>query len=234
MGCHLIDPPYRVLGLGYPKEVEAHVGQVFTQDWIPEHLPESCPISSQVKMTFPAVDDKGEVELYWYDGGMQPFRPDLIPEDHPIGDRNGANGAMMIGTEGIISCGTYGRDPVLHTSSGEVRRMPEGHGGDRILHDQPEWGHQLLWTRACKAGYGSREHAALTSAFDYSGPLTETVLMGNLAIRSHALLREDEQGDREHYGRKKLQWDGSKMEITNLKEANQYVGRAYRPGWKYI
>jgi hypothetical protein len=61
--------------------------------------------------------------------------------------------------------------------------------------------------------------------------MTETVLMGNLAIRSY-MLRKGEGRNVKYYGRKKLLWDGENMKITNLEEANQFVGREYREGWK--
>ena len=62
--------------------------------------------------------------------------------------------------------------------------------------------------------------------------MTETVLMGNLAIRSYMLGKKDERGRMEFYARKKLLWDGENMRITNLEEANQFVGRQYRKGWE--
>jgi hypothetical protein len=65
-----------------------------------------------------------------------------------------------------------------------------------------------------------------------SGPFTETVLMGNLAIRSHQLRRENASGREEYFGRKKLYWDGVNMKITNLEEANQFVTKPYRKGWE--
>ncbi len=89
-----------------------------------------------------------------------------------------------------------------------------------------------MWVDACKAGFGSDEHLALTSSFDYAGPMTETVLMGNLAIRSYMLRKENGRGRMEYFGRKKLLWDGGNMRITNLEEANQFVGRVYREGWE--
>ncbi|MBL4603895.1 MAG: Gfo/Idh/MocA family oxidoreductase [Emcibacteraceae bacterium] len=58
MACHLIDPPFRVLGLGYPTEVESSVGAMYSQDWIPDYLPESCPPSSRTQLKFPASDKK--------------------------------------------------------------------------------------------------------------------------------------------------------------------------------
>ena len=105
-----------------------------------------------------------------------------------------------------------------------------------VTYDQPkqkeaEHGHHRKWIDAIKAGFDSTEHKALTSSFDYSGPLTETVLMGNIAIRSYMLRKKARRGH-DYYGRKKLLWDGNAMRITNLEEANQFVGRDYRKGWE--
>jgi len=97
---------------------------------------------------------------------------------------------------------------------------------------ESEYGHQRKWVDACKAGFKSKEHLALTSSFDYAGPMTETVLMGNLAIRSYMLRKENSKGQMEFFARKKLLWDGENTRITNLEEANQFVGRTYRKGWE--
>ena len=93
-----------------------------------------------------------------------------------------------------------------------------------------ESGHQVSWTRACKAGFESKEHKALTSSFDYSGPLTETVLMGNLAIRSYQT--KDASG--KFPGRKKLLWDGKAMKVTNYDDANRFVKRDYTQGFGLV
>ena len=74
-------------------------------------------------------------------------------------------------------------------------------------------------------------HKELTSSFDFSGPLTESVLMGNLAIRSYQQGVKNSSGRMDFPGRKKLLWDGPNMKITNYDEANQYVKRQYREGW---
>jgi len=74
----------------------------------------------------------------------------------------------------------------------------------------------------------------LTSSFDYAGPLTETVLMGNLAIRSYTLAKIKEDGGKKFIGRKKLIWDGANTRVTNFDEANEFVSRDYREGWKLI
>jgi hypothetical protein len=81
-----------------------------------------------------------------------------------------------------------------------IERIPEGKDG-----------HEQDWVRACKGGKPA------SSNFDYSGPLSETVLMGNLAIR---------------FPDRKLLWNGEAMEITNDADANAYVRRQYREGWQ--
>ncbi|MEL6390978.1 MAG: Gfo/Idh/MocA family oxidoreductase [Bacteroidota bacterium] len=234
MGCHLIDPAFKTLGLGYPTEVECSVGQVFTRDWVPEYIPEGCPPSSNVQLKFEATaKNNSPVTLNWSDGGIRPFHPELIPADDFIGEPGSGNGCMMIGTKGIMTCGTYGREPIVYLNTGEKITMPKDYTANNPYHDMPESGHQASWTDACKAGYGSNEHKALSSSFDYSGPLTETVLMGNLAIRSYA---EGElvNGRRQFNGRKKFLWDGQEMKITNYDEANKFVSRPYREGWKLV
>jgi hypothetical protein len=99
----------------------------------------------------------------------------------------------------------------------------------------PENGHQILWTEACKAGFNSKEHKALHSSFDFAGPLTESVLMGNLAIRSYTL-RTPRANSRsfDYPGRQRLMWDGVNMKVTNFDDANQFVKREYREGWKLV
>lgn len=234
MGCHLIDPPFRVLGLGYPTEVECSVGQVFTKDWTPEYIPGGCPPSSNVQIKFPSTtNNDSEVTLIWNDGGIRPFHPELIPADDYLGSPDSANGVIMIGTKGIMTCATYGRNPRLYLPGEEVQAMPEGYTGGYRLHDAPEQGHQMYWTEACKAGYMSEEHKALTSSFDYSGPLTETVLMGNMAIRSYQQAKEENKR-RTFPGRKRLLWDGDNMKVSNYDAANEFVGRKYRDGWKLV
>ena len=234
MGCHLVDTPFRVLGLGYPTEVECSVGQIFTRDWVPEYIPEGCPPSSSVQIKFDATEkNPNKVVFNWSDGGIRPFHPDLIPADDYLGEPGSGNGVIMIGDKGIMMCGTYGMRPVLYLNSGEKVSMPDDFQFDNPYKDYPESGHQVAWTEACKAGFGSKEHRSLTSSFDYSGPLTETVLMGNLAIRSYAQAKMI-NGRRSFDGRRKLLWDGEAMKVTNYDEANQFVSRPYREGWKLI
>ncbi len=227
MGCHLIDPPYRVLGLGYPTEVESSIGAIYTKDWVPEYLPESCPPSSRTQLKFTATKkNPTELTMTWTDGGLRPFRPDLIPADESIGDNGSGNGVIMIGEKGIMTCGTYGANPKIYFNSGEVLVA-----NNVSTVDLPENGHQATWVEACKEGYGTTKHKALTSSFDFAGPLTESILMGNLAIRSYLVRTPRTGGGFDYPGRKKLLWDGANMKVANFEAANQFVKREYREGW---
>ena len=232
IGCHIMDVPFRVLGLGSPTQVETSIGSVFLKDWTPEYIPEGCPPSSQVELKFPAsAKNKQAVTMNWSDGGIRPTRPDWLPEGESMPE-NGENGMVMIGDKGLLVCGLYGNDPRLYTKDGQ--KFVGAEKPDAVK-NMPENGHQILWTEACKAGFNSKEHKGLHSSFDFAGPLTESVLMGNLAIRSYTLRTPKADGKGFNYpGRKKLTWDGPNMKITNFDEANQFVKREYRDGWKLV
>jgi predicted dehydrogenase len=234
IGCHTIDTPFRVLGLNYPTEVECSIGSVFLKDWNAEWIPEGCPPSALVEIKFPATaKNKSEMKMIWMDGGLRPFHPDWIPANEPLStDGNGANGVLMIGSKGIIACDMYGNNPKIYYKNGDKVVMAKDSKYAAPV-NMPEYGHQIHWTEACKAGFGSDKHKGLMSSFDYSGPLTETVLMGNLAIRSY-MLRQPKGNGFDFHGRKKLLWDGNNMKITNFEEANQFVSRQYRDGWKLV
>ena len=231
VGCHLIDIPFRTLGLKYPKSAECSVGSVFTKMWNPDYHPEGCPPSSLITLNFDSTEkSKSPIQLTWTDGGIRPPHPDIIPADSDIGGQDSQNGVLMIGDKGIISTNINDSSPLtpkLYLYDGQTEFGPE-----KEDMPEPEYGHQRKWVDACKAGFNSKEHLDLTSSFDYAGPMTETVLMGNLAIRSYMLRKENSKGSFDYYARKKLLWDGDNMKITNIEEANQFVTRKYREGWK--
>jgi predicted dehydrogenase len=232
VGCHLIDIPFRTLGLKYPTDAECSVGSVYSKMWTAEYNPEGCPASSFITLHFGATEkSKSPIEMTWSDGGIRPSHPEIIPASHDIGGAQSANGVLMIGEKGIISTNINDSSPLmpkLYLADGTTDFGPPPVAGDQ----EPEYGHQRKWVDACKAGFNSPAHRALTSSFDYAGPMTETVLMGNLAIRSYMLRREDSNGKQDFFARRKLLWDGENMRITNLEEANQFVGRTYRKGWE--
>jgi predicted dehydrogenase len=216
MGCHLIDPAFKTVGLGYPSEVECSQVALFEKMWTPDYFPESCPAASSVILKFPGKDGKPDVRLHWMDGGIIPERPEELGADEQFGD-NGGGGVLIIGTKGKIMCGTYGADPkLLPTSKTKEVNVPQ------TLARVPE-GHYVQWINACIAGYGKNE---VSSPFEYAGPLTETILMGNLALRAWNI-----KNGKGFPGRKKLLWDAPNMKVTNFDDANQFVRREYRKGW---
>tara|TARA_B100001093_G_scaffold350685_1_gene335201 strand:+ start:2035 stop:3531 length:1497 start_codon:yes stop_codon:yes gene_type:complete len=241
MGCHLMDIPFKVLNLKYPKDVECSTGTVFTKMWSPEYIPEGCPPSSVVQLSFDSTSKSNSaIKMTWSDGGIKPFHPDLIPSSTDIEDE----GVMIIGDKGIISCYDKALNPVLYLK-GENPIKKGLHISDMMVEGkvdraimamyQDEFSHQKKWVNACKAGFNSKEHLNLTSSFDFSGPLTESVLLGNVAVRSYLLkhpTKEAMYGRPEWIGRKKLVWDAKNMKITNLEDANQFVTRDYREGWE--
>jgi predicted dehydrogenase len=230
VGCHLIDIPFRTLGLKYPISAECSVGSVFSKMWSPDYIPEGCPPSSFITINFDATKKSQKpIKMTWSDGGIRPSHPDIIPANNDIGGKDSANGVLIIGEKGIISTNINDSSPLmpkLYLFDGTTDFGPET---EKII--EPEYGHQRKWVDACKAGFNSKEHLALTSSFDYAGPMTETVLMGNLAIRSFMLRKESSSGQMNYYARKKLLWDGENMRITNLDAANQFVTREYRTGF---
>jgi hypothetical protein len=218
MGCHLIDPAFATVGLGYPSEVECSVANVYEQMWTPSYYPESCPLASSVKLKFPQPDGKPPIYLHWMDGGIMPDRPEELGPEEVFGDTDNC-GVLIIGTKGKMMCGTYGMNPQLLPTS-RTREVNVKETLPRV----PE-GHYLQWVNACIAGYGKKQ---LSSPFEYAGPLTETILMGNLALRAWNIKGPGGKG---WPGRKKLLWDAKNMKITNFDEANQFVRREYRNGW---
>jgi len=226
MACHIMAPPFAVLGLGYPVSAECSVSTKYIENWNPAYYPESGPISSHIILTFKGQKGKPDLKLHWMDGGIQPERPPELGPNEEMGD--GGNGAIFLGTKGNMMCGTYGINPqLLPTSKTATTKVPQTikrvPGGDD--------GHYAAWVEAAIAGYGSQAAKELSSNFDVAGPLTESVLMGNLAIRSYNIQKK-EGNDTKYPGRHiKLLWDGPNMKITNFDEANQFVKRQYRGNW---
>jgi len=226
MACHIIDPVFKALRLGYPSSVEASKGVMYVDDFKAADAPESCPPSSMIHFEFPSRGAMPPVKLHWYDGGMLPQRPEELAPDEQMGDWNG--GVIFEGDKGKIMCGCYASNPkLLPTSRMEGFKEP-----DHVL-ERVKTNHQRSWVEAIKANDPQKP----SSNFNYAGPLTETILMGNLAIRSLDVKElipgknPDRANSYRFTGRKKLMWDGENMKITNYEPANQFVKREYREGW---
>ena len=224
MGCHLVEPPFRVLDLDTPIDVQCSVGSIYVDEFKRGYFPDSCPPSSHVIMTFEKTKKtKGNLQIHWMDGGIKPARPQELLPNEPFG----ANGVLFEGTKGKMMCDVYGANPRLLplTKNAEDRtkkraeRVPGGVDG-----------HYWQWAEAAIAGYGKMK---LSSPFEIAGPLTETLLIANLAIRGTDVQKPKENGKGFTYpGRDiKLIWDKQNLRVTNFDEVNQFVKREYRQGW---
>ena len=219
MACHIMDPAVRALELSYPSHVQAFA-PFKVQNWSRVHSLESPPLATIVHYDFPARGKFGPVRLTWYDGGMMPPRPAELDDSEPMGAWDG--GVLFEGSEGKMMCDCYGANPRLLPSS----KMKSWQEPSPTIERVKEENHQRNWIAAI------RGVSKASSSFDYAGPLSEIVLMGNLAIRS-LYTQEDVQ----HNGStvqaytgvgKRLQWDGQNMKILNYEPANQFVKRTYR------
>jgi predicted dehydrogenase len=225
MGCHLLEAPFSVLNLKYATEVEASVGSVYYDEFKRGYYPDSCPPSSHVTLKFPKTDKtKGDVTVHWMDGGIQPSRPEELGPDEKFGD--GGNGTLFIGTKGKMLADTYGRNArLLPLSKNEnlniAQKFERVQNGDK--------GHYAQWVEACIAGYGKKP---LSSPFEIAGPLTECLLMANLAIRANDIQAVNDKGKTIYPGRyRKLIWNNDQMKVSNFDEVNRFVKREYRQGW---
>jgi len=227
MACHIMAPAFAVLGLGYPTSAECSVATRFSAPWQRVTSLDSPPIGSHIILTFKGQNGKPDVKLHWMDGGIQPERPAELGPNEEMGD--GGNGIIFVGTKGKMMAGTYGINPqLLPTNLTITTKVPETVA--RVKNG--EAGHYSAWVDACIAGPNSAEAKTLSSNFDIAGPLTESVLMGNLAIRSYDITQKDAKGNTTHPGQHiQLLWDGPNMKITNFDLANQFVKRNYRNGW---
>ncbi len=212
IGCHAMDPVFRALKLGSPFSLQASSTRVNA---------ETFPVGSMVTYQFPARPAApqannchvkglsgpaaGGVEmppckLVWYDGGLRPARPDGLPQGKLMGD----NGRMLVGEKGFLLGNAIYPESCAKEAGQIAHSIP------------PSSGHYREWLEACKGGKPAG------SNFDWAGPLAESVLLGNVALRVQ--LRED-------LTLCKLLWDPALFKFTNLDEANKFVRREYRQGW---
>jgi hypothetical protein len=201
MGCHVLNNVWRPLRLAPPVSIEAYPSRCTS---------ETGPLATIIYYEFAARDNMPAVRLTWYDGGMMPPRPPELEDDRRIGDNEGV---LFVGDKGKIICTCYGDSPRLipETRMKEYQRSPKTI--PRSI------GHHKEWVEACKGG------PPAGSNFDVAGPLTEMVLLGNVAVRSSALQKEN--------GRPvKLLWDAAGAKVANVPAANQFLTMEYRKGWE--
>ncbi len=218
MACHTANLPFRALKLEYPTSIEAESSGV---------NPHTAPIWSTIRFEFPARGELPPVSFFWYDGGKKPSaevtegmnlasvkggkkkrREELKPGDIP------GSGCMIVGDKGtLFSPDDYGSafklfpDEDYADYKGPMEWLPRR---SRDEGDDADKSQALEWIQGIKGG------AKPYSSFDFAALLTETILLGNLALRTG----------------KKLEWDGPNMKAKNCPEANDLVAMHYRKGWE--
>jgi predicted dehydrogenase len=189
--CHHLDPAFWALKLDQSETFSVEASSCGTTD-------EVCPAASLIYFHFPARAGMAPVRITWYEGGLLPPRPAELEANRSLGE----NGILFVGTKGTILGEGWGRSPrIIPESKMRAYRRP--------VKTLPRVaGHHRNWLDACKGKGRPSTH------FDYAGPLTEFVLMGNVALRAG----------------KRLDFDWKKMTVTNVPEANQFVQPHYREG----
>ncbi len=197
MACHILHPVFVGLELGYPVKAQGSSTLL---------LNDCAPNAQMVRMVFPARAaqrpwkgmKKGsqlkEVEVTWYDGGLQPMKPEGWPAGKDMNDNGG--GVIFHGTKDKLICGCYGINPWLLSG-----RVPDAPKFRRRIDNATRGGHEMDWARACKENPDTRVKTA--SDFCEAGPFNEMVVMGVLAVRLQSLNKE-------------LEWDGQNMRFTNI------------------
>ncbi len=189
MACHILHPVFVGLELGYPISAQGSSTLLLT---------DCAPNAEKVSLVFPERMSSRkvklpEVEVIWYDGGLQPDKPEGWPEGKDM--NNDGGGVIFHGTKDKIICGCYGKEPWL--LSGKTPNAPKFRRRIDVSHEQD-------WVRACKESPESRVETA--SPFSEAGPFNEMVVMGVLAVRLQGL-------------NKKLMWDGGNMKFTNINDS---------------
>jgi len=192
MGCHIYSPPYRALKLTSPTSVTA---------FGPSPSPDSWATKARVKLTYPGTEYTAgsTVDMWWYDGGELP--PDAIRE--PLGSRFPQQGSIVVGTDGLLVL-PHGGDPFVLPDA-KMAALPQV--------DLPDRDHYAEFIDVVLAGGKDK----CSANFDYAGPLTESVLIGNVAA---------------HFPGETLEFDARGLSFPRKREANQYLTRAYRNGWR--
>ncbi len=192
MGCYSFDTIFRALKLEAPASVEASST---------ERYAETYPRASILRFNFPARGDMPPVRLTWYDGGLKPPRPEDLDEGQSLPDE----GLLFSGDRGTILCGFHGSDPRLIPEAKMKAYVEPPRTLPRSI------GHEKEWLEACKG-----EKMKPGASFEFSGLVTEALLLGNVALRA---------GER-------VVWDRAGLKAANLPAAQALIRPEYRGGWK--
>lgn len=220
MACHLLDPSYWALKLTAPEAVEVEdmhggIGGVW-------------PIRTRIRWDFPARDGMDPVKIFFYDGLAvdQPYSeqtvekrwrntakreyqnlPPLLLELEKNYRRDfGRNGSLLVGDKGIMTIGEFGEAcRIVPEEAHRAFPMP-----DKLL-PRIKGSHQENFFQACRGG------SPACANFEYSAPLAEIALLGNMAMLAGL--------------KRRVEWNGAAMRCSNLPELNRYLKPILRDGW---
>lgn len=198
IGCHIFDAVWKGLDLKSPKSVVAEVQKSWQDS--PERRADTWPQGDHITWIFPGNDltDGDDLPLEWFDGA---FYPPQDVQNLFSGEEYPAESAMLIGTEGALLI-PHGGMPVL---------LPESKFEDYKAPELEERNHYHHFVDACLGGEKTESHFAQT------GPMTEAILLGTVALRMPDKI---------------LEWNAANMYFTNHLDANKYLSRVYRKGWE--
>ncbi|NQT53164.1 Gfo/Idh/MocA family oxidoreductase [bacterium] len=200
IACHAMDAAFWALKLGSPTVIEAKMSGMND---------ETAPIWSTITYQFPARGDMPPVKVVWRDGvgkgNTPPERPKELEKERELPGKIG--GQLIVGDKASVLAGVYCRGPriIPEAKMKEIGKPPES------IPRVPKDNHYQEWLDACRGG--PKAGANFT---DYAAPLTEMVLLGNLAVRTG----------------KRIEWDGEKGICTNVPAANPFLRRDYRKGFE--
>jgi predicted dehydrogenase len=209
MACHTANMAFRALKLDAPIAVSAVAGEI---------NPETYPAWAHIQYIFPARGELPPCTLHWYEGkrdGKKVLPPEeLLTRLLRKGETLADSGSILVGDKGVLfSPNDYGAQFRLTPDkdfegiqTAKPEKGPEGVPGD------PDAFMKKEWADAIRAG----KPALASSHFDYAARLTETMLLGNIAVR---------------FGGQKLEWDAAKLRFTNSEDATKLVSKEYRKGW---
>lgn len=203
MGCHILDPVFQALALSAPQSVRSEGPVPDAWNW---------PVESIVRFVFPGTPHTADktVAITWYDGRARPApevralippSPSRRPDGELLPDAVD-QGSLLIGTAGTMFLPQPGVPKFYPAEKFRDLPLPDVENGD----------HWSLWADACLQG------GRPSANFDYSGPLTEMILLGCVALR---------------FRHTTLQWDAPRLRFTNETAANRFLRRTYRPGWQF-
>jgi predicted dehydrogenase len=199
--CHVMDPSFWALELDAPETIRAEVDKSY--DLAKHGL--TYPPATKITFEFPAKKDRGRVVVVWHDGNTRIPRPENFSRD----DKIPGTGAVLFGDKGSIIHGSHGAGNCYLTP----QNLMDEHSGKNATPQKIARipGHHWDWAEAIRTGRQAGSH------FGYGGPLTQSALLGAIAIR---------------FPGQTLNWSDKQARFLNNADANAYIHPAYRSGWK--